>query len=255
MQIQMKKIVRLVLLAWLVLGFQSVAAQTDGLQLRLRRDFGYSSGSGDIQGTFTLTASGPSDLSRVVFWLDDQELGRVEQAPFELRFQTDSYPLGDHTLFAEGVTAGGAELRSNPIQVEFVSPEQGWSAALRIVVPMFALIFGAMALSFIVSFAGGKKLQNLPPGAPRSYGVAGGAICPRCGRPYPRHVLSPNLVFGKLERCPFCGRWAVVPAASPAMLRLAEQAELEGAADGVSPQVSETERLRKELDDSRYQDF
>jgi hypothetical protein len=252
----MKKIGLFIGLIWLAALVQAAAAQSEGLQLRLRRNFGYSSGSSnDIQGTFTLTASGPAELQEVAFYIDDQEIGRVTQPPFELRFQTDSYPLGEHTLLAVGTTAAGVELRSNPIQVEFVSAEQGWQEGLRIVGPMFAIILGAVLVSFIVSFAGGKKLQSLPPGAPRQYGVAGGAICPRCERPYPRHVLAPNLLLGKLERCPFCGKWAIVAAASPERLRQAEAAEVDDAAEGQAQPVSAEDRLRKELDDSRYLDF
>ena len=42
-------------------------AQTEDerLSLRLSRDFGYSSGGGDIQGTFSMKVSGPEDLERV----------------------------------------------------------------------------------------------------------------------------------------------------------------------------------------------
>ncbi|MEK6221558.1 MAG: hypothetical protein N2D54_04870 [Chloroflexota bacterium] len=31
------------------------------------------------------------------------------------------------------------------------------------------------------------------------YSAAGGAVCPRCQLPYSRHLLSPNLLVGKLE--------------------------------------------------------
>ena len=43
-----------------------VLAQTDQtLNLRLSRDFGYSSGTGHIQGAFSMIASGPESLERV----------------------------------------------------------------------------------------------------------------------------------------------------------------------------------------------
>lgn len=58
-------------------------------------------------------------------------------------------------------------------------------------------------------------------------------------------------VKGQLDRCPYCGKWSVVRSLPLAQLRQAEQAELEQAR-GQIPEISEEERLKKELDDSRY---
>jgi hypothetical protein len=248
-----------ILLALILLFAGALPARAqDGeeLTLRMSRNFGYSSGTGRVQGTFTLKASGPEDLARVVFYIDDELIGEAGEAPFDLRFVTDSYPLGPHTLHALGYTAGGQELRSNEIHAEFVSAEEGMQAATKIMLPLLGFVLLAMLLSFAFTFVGSRKHANLPPGAPRKYGVAGGAICPRCSRPYPRHFWAPNLLLGKLERCPFCGKWAIVPAAPLDMLQAAEQAELhdaQGEAE-VGP-LSEAERLRRDLEDSRYQDL
>jgi hypothetical protein len=241
-------------IVFFLIASHALAQNGAELQLRLRRDFGYSAG-GDIQGTFTMRVSGPETVSRVVFYIDDQEIGQTAQAPFELRFSTSSYAIGAHTLSARGFTQDGRELSSNAIRTNFVSAEEGWQAGLRIMVPMLALVLGALLLSALVPLLTSKKLQNLPAGTPRNYGVAGGAICPRCGRPYPRHVFAPNMVFGKLERCPFCGKWAIVAGQPLSRLRQAEQAELENAQGETVAQESEEERLRKELDASRYREL
>ena len=83
--------------------------------------------------------------------------------------------------------------------------------------------------------------------------MAGGAICPRCQRPFARGVLSPNLLVGKLERCPFCGKWSVLAARPLAELRAAEAAELASAEGGARPDAAdEEERLRREIEESRY---
>lgn len=252
----MKRILldRMLWVCAILLPFCVAAAQEQpALDLRMSRTFGYSSGSGQIQGTFTLKASGPPDLQRVVFYLDTETLGEDDQAPFELRFVTDSYPLGYHTIYTLGYTAGGQELSSNEIRVEFVSAEEGWQAAMRFVIPILVIVFGLIALSAILSFATSGKLKQLPPGTPRSYGVAGGAICPRCQRPFARHVLSMNLVTGKLERCPYCGKWSILSARPLAELRAAEVAELQAAqGEGLIASDDAEERLRKELDESRY---
>ncbi len=58
----------------------------------------------------------------------------------------------------------------------------------------------------------------------------------------------------RFDRCPFCGRWGVVRIASLSELRKAEATELEDAkASQPIPEESEEEKLRKELDDSRFQ--
>ena len=224
------------------------------LTLRMSRTFGYSSGTGKVQGTFTLKGSGPENLESVLFFVDGELMGEVSEAPFHYRFVTDDYPLGLHTLSAIGTTTDGRELRSNEIQAEFVTAEEGWGAAMKIMVPMGGIVLIAIVLSFAVTFISARRVKDIPLGASREYGFAGGAICPRCNRPYNRHVLAPNMLFGKLERCPFCGKWAIVPAASMEALRAAEKAELQGE-DGEVVGQSEEERLRISLEDSRYQDL
>lgn len=236
-------------------GWAAAQDESD-LVVRLTRNFGYSSGTGKVQGTFTVKASGPQDLSRVIFFLDGEPMGELTQEPFHLRFSTDRYDLGAHILYAIGITAGGHELHSGEIHLQFVSAEEGWQAAMRFIFPLLALIFGLMIFSYVVMFLTTGKTKNLPLGAPRNYGLAGGAICSRCQRPFPRHVLAPNLVAGKLERCPFCGRWSVVRARSQGELRAAEAAELETDQDALQPQaLNEDERLRRDLEASRYHDL
>ena len=228
------------------------------LQIGLRRDFGYSSGTGKIQGTFTISASGPQDLSRVIFYLDKSPLGDIAQPPFALRFSTDSYSLGEHTFSALGYTSSGCRLDSNSIRAVFVSAKEGWDAGLKIMVPILSLVFGVtllmVAATVFSSDLASKKLRDLPPGAERKYGWAGGAICPRCKRPFARHILSPNMLVGKLERCPYCGKVSVVAVQSMEALRAAEAAELAAAGVQAKSETSPEEQLKKDLDDSRYQD-
>lgn len=246
----------LFILLALLLGFHPAAAQDDpSLTLRLSRDFGYASGTGDIQGTFSMRVSGPENLVRVVYYLDEQEIGSNSSAPFQLRFNTDSYSLGAHRLYAVGITSDGSELRSNEIRAEFVSADQSFEAAGAILLPLLVVIGIAMLLSLVPAVIGGKKLQNLAPGTPRQYGAAGGAICPKCQRPFSRHFFSANMLLGKLERCPFCGKWSIVRARPMAELRAAEQAELADAQNGMASPISAEEKMRRDLDHSRYQDL
>ena len=233
------------------------AKQDEQLQIRLRRNWGYASGTGKIQGTFTIRASSPGDLSRVVFYLDDQVLGEVNGAPFELRFVTDDYPLGLHQIQAAGTTAGGLDLQSNVIQTEFVTAGEGWQAASNLIVPLVVIILAAVGLAILVPlvFTRGKK-EQLPPGAPRNYGVHGGAICPKCSRPFSRHIYGLNLGLHKYDRCPYCGKWSLVRRESKEVLEAAEAAEITAAGQGkFTPDRSEEYILRQEIEDSRFDDL
>ena len=235
-----------------------VLAQTVGeLVLTLSRDFGYASLSGnEIQGTFSMKASGPVNLVKVVFFIDGKSIGEDSEPPFKVQFTTDSYSLGEHTLSAVGTTSDGQELKSKEYQRNFVSAGEGWKAAMTIAGPILVLVLGISLVSILGPLLMGRgKKGSLPLGAPRSYGVTGGTVCPKCGRPFSMHLLSLNLLVGKYDRCPHCGKWSLVTHATPTQLKAAEAAELALAA-GDMPQVTgmtEEEKLRKELDDSRFQ--
>lgn len=237
------------------------AQQNPELELRLSRNFGYSSGFGsntyDIQGNFTLKASGPDSLSRVVFLIDGKEMGEATQAPFQLRFETDRYGLGKHTLQAIASTVDGQQLRSNQIEVNFVTAQEGMRAGMRIAGPLLGLVFGVMLLSFLASFLIVRNQPTPAPGAPRKYGLSGGAICPNCQRPFARHLFGLNLGFRvKFDRCPYCGKWAAMRVRSLADLRAAEAAELEQIQQpGQTPAADQEEQLHKDLENSRYQNL
>ncbi len=247
----MKRIQIALLIAALVrlLAVSAASAQTDGLTLRMSRDFGYGGFNNDIQGLFSMKVTGPADLARVVFYIDSTAIGEVTQAPFNLQFNTDNYPLGQHELYAVGYSASGQQYQSNVIISNFVPASEGTKA----VFPILAVVFGAILISFIVPLAMGRgKKQDLPFGAGRKYGLGGGGICPKCRRPFALPLISMNLGLSKLARCPYCGKWSAVRIQSLAKLREAEKAELEWGRAEVQEETEE-EKLRKSLDDSKYQ--
>ncbi len=232
-----------------------LAQGNDTLVLRLSRDFGYSSGSGQIQGTFTIHATGPANLIHVDFLVDGSKIGEATQTPFNLQFSTGSFSLGSHSISAVGYTSDGQELHTPVVTAEFVSAETGWKAAGRIAIPILVIVGLAVLLSALFpALTGRGRLSQLPLGEPRNYGLRGGGICPKCKRPFSFSLLTPNLLMYRFDRCPYCGRWGVVRIASLSELRKAEAAELELAkASQPIPEESEEEKLRKELDESRYQ--
>jgi hypothetical protein len=227
-------------------------AQAEDLTLRMSRDFGYGGFNNDIQGLFSMKVTGPADLVRVVFYIDKTAIGEVTQAPFNLQFNTDNYPLGQHNLYAVGFSSSGQQYSSNIITSNFVPASAGNKAALQIVIPVLVVIFGAILLSFVIPLITGRgKAQNLPLGTERKYGLGGG-ICPKCYRPFALPLLSLNLGLSKLARCPYCGKWSAVRIQTLAKLREAEQAEIEWGKGEVREETEE-EKLRKEIEASKYQ--
>ena len=224
----------------------------DRLNVRLRRDFGYRAG-GRIQGRFTISVDGPQDLERVKYLLDGDYFAEVSESPFKFSFSTSDYTLGAHTLSAVGTTASGLDVFAEGIRLEFISAEEGWQQAANIAIPLIVgivvlTVLGTLLLTLMGRRSGSFKLGN--------YGPAGGAVCRRCGFPYPRHFLSPNLLVGKLARCPHCGKWAIIPRASRAALEEAEARYRADAEIGLleqEPEGSEAQVQRK-LDETRYLD-
>jgi len=249
----MKKLQLAALLALLlaVVCFGLVAAQDQALSLSLSRDFGYGGFNGDIQGLFTMHVSGPADLAKVDFFIDDTQIGEMNNAPFALQFKTDSYPAGQHRLYAVGTTTGGQTLRSQTVTANFITAAASGQKTIEIVVPILVIVFAAVILSAFVPALAGRNRKKPAPGEERSYPFGGG-ICKNCSRPVPFPMLGMHLLNAKLVRCPNCGKWELLTRVSMDQLRAAEQAELEGLKSQV-PEQSAEDKARKDLDDSKYQ--
>jgi hypothetical protein len=242
-----------ILLLGLVLALHALptAAQESeaSLQLSVVKDYGFSM-SGRIQGKFTLKVSGPDDLTRVEFLIDDVIVATDQEPPFSYSFSTGDHGLGVHLISAMGYTASGELVQSPVHRYEFVSADEGFRVAEKILIPILG---GTVALILIA--AAGTMLLGRRKGRPRigEYGAAGGAICVRCGLPYSRHFFSPNLLIGKLERCPHCGKWAIVRRATREDLERAEARMATEEARGALELESEEEKLRRQIEDSRFE--
>ena len=225
--------------------------ETPDLEIKLNRDFGYGGFGGEIQGTFTIRAEGPASLSEVSFYMDETLLGNDAESPFALQFNTDNYPPGQHTYHAVGVLADGSEISSNELTAKVLSEEDSMSRTLTIVGPILGIALIGILLGVVVPMLMGKKGK---PGPIGEYSMAGGTICPRCGFPFSRHSFSPNLVFGKLERCPHCGKLSIRPRASQADLQAAEERLRASLEEQPEIEIDPQDSLRRALDDSRYDD-
>jgi hypothetical protein len=219
------------------------------LQVRLNKDFGYALGS-QIQGTFSVRVSDDLDLAQITLWIDDQRLGVDDAPPFRITFNTSDFSAGMHSIIVVGTTIDGREVSSPPLEAEFLSAEQARSNAFKVVIPILAVVLAVMLISSIIPVISGRGKKRFQLGA---YGSAGGAICPRCAMPFSRHVLSLNLGLGKLERCPHCGKWAIIRRASRSELEAAEAQMREIGAQGVLQTEDETEYIQRLIDESRFE--
>ena len=239
-----------------VFGFGFVNAQSEEITLKFSRDFGFS-GAGKIQGLFSMKVTSSVQLSEVEFFIDNESLGKDALEPFSFQFNTDNYSPGDHSLYAIGYTITGNALKTREELAHFISAEDSKKATLNLIVPILGLSLIVVIVSAVVPGIMTKKRGSVAPGTERNYGAAGGTICSRCSRPFLRHVFAPNMLFGKLERCPHCGKWGIFRAHPIDALRKAEKAELSSVTDQVlsNPSSSGEEKLHDELDSTKYQDL
>ena len=215
------------------------------IELRLIRGLGFGLG-GQIQGRFSLNASGPENLDRVEFYIDDQLLGDDSSQPFSVSFSTGDYENGVHQFSAIGYLADGREITSNRISRQFVS------------VLSVGLIVGAViVLVVVLRFASSYITRSKTPGGKKGFGYLGGTVCKNCGRSFGIHWWSLRLGLGRMDRCPHCGKWNMVNRASADVLAQADHVdrESEPAKSPASEQQSQDDDiLRRQIDESRYRD-
>ena len=217
------------------------------LVIDFNRDFGYGGFGIDIQGRFSMKVRSPDDIVRVEYFLDGEKVFEGVKSPFKWQFNTAEFPEGRHTFSAVGYKADGEELHAQEFVRDFLSSDQAWSQTGNFVVPLLVIVGIGTIGGILGPILLGRKKKHIP----GVYGMAGGAICPRCAFPYSRSMMAPNLLVGKLSRCPHCGKWAIVPSASLEKLQAAEarfaaegQTEIEG--------PNEEEKMSQMLEDSRF---
>jgi len=235
--------------------FTSPVMAQDGYRLLIDRNFGFAAGS-QIRGDFTLKISGDQDaLVSVTFLLDGEEMATITEAPFRYRFNTSNYAEGIHELSARLILKDGSTVELTPRRFEFASSQAEREAIVKIIVPLLGVVLLLTLVGGGVQMLAlrGKQAGRYAPGEARNYGVAGGAICPKCQRPTPIHLWSINLAVGRWDRCENCGQFSLMRRQPLEVLRAAEAAELQ-AEKSLRPTnaKSEEEKLRELLDQSKY---
>ena len=230
-------------------------AQDTTYTVHVRRDFGYGMGS-DIQGTFTIRLLGDEEIvDSAAFFIDEVVLYRTDEAPFSYQFSTQEFESGMHQLYAEVLLNNGNTIRTNAVQYNFLSQKEAGRQIRDVLIWIGGAILGAVAIvalvqSLLISKDGKGTHQ---PGTPRNYGILGGTICRKCGRPFPRHIWGINLVVGRLDRCDNCGKWVMTTRATPKALQLAEEEEMQAIANE-EPHVSLEKNEGDSLEETKYFD-
>ena len=223
------------------------SAQAPELVLSLSRDFGYGGFGNEIEGLFSLHATGPDDLARVDFYLDDRLMVSVSAPPFEVQFSTSTYASGEHRMSARGFTSGGVELRSNELVRIFLTKDETGQQVVGLVVPLLAGIAAVVVIMALITVFFGRKA-----GFKGSYGALGGTVCANCGLPFSLSFFALRLMVARLQRCPHCGSWALVRRAQPKDLAAAE-ARWRGDQPAAASGEYKARRARHQIDDSRYE--
>lgn len=222
------KIVLFIIIAMVVVFFSSVVVveAEPSVQLSLRRDWGYGGFGGDINGRFTAIAQVSSSVIRVEFYLDQSLVLNVTQPPFEWRFDTNDFPLGEHVIVVKAYNALGEEATAEVTRIFVESP-----------------IFPTTLIGIIVVVGVAVPLVLYRMGVFGGSSSLGMTQCPRCGEIFPRKWSPVHLFNSLLNTCPKCGKrfWAS---------KLRETAEKTSV---VEKKVSREDRLREEIERSKYE--
>jgi hypothetical protein len=253
----MKKRIWLMLLAVCLLAMVPlpVSAQSDEFGIRLRRDFGYGAGS-NVRGTFTISLVGDeARVEAVEFLIDGEVMASIAHAPFRFQFHTDRYGFGPHHLAAKVYLQDGTVNNTQAVRLNFISPEDERSNSRAIFLGIGGVLVLGMVVYGLIQWLVVRKTPKhvIQPGELHQYGLLGATICPKCGRPFPRHICGINLGVGKFDRCEHCGKWSMTTRATPEAVRAAETAVLEAQqADQEAGTVKG--QVKDALEDTRYID-
>lgn len=250
-------------LLFLLIGFflpvSTVLAEDPGFEIGLNRDFGYGGFGNQIQGKFSIVVKGDLAFVKVTYMMDDTPMGIQTEPPFRFRFSTDDYAPGEHDYWAIGELADGTEFESNRIRGKVLTAEEANGDTGLILGIIFGTVIVGGVISWVITTIVSKRTEkgdyfdadHLPHG----FNLRGGTICPKCGEAYAYHLLSGNLLTHKLDRCPHCGKYAVTRPMNRDMIigevvkRHGDRIEKE-----ISQPLTEEEKLRKQLEESKYTD-
>jgi uncharacterized C2H2 Zn-finger protein len=197
---------------------------TPTISLSLTRTNGYSWGN-DINGHFSLSAHVSSDVVRVEFYLDDALQFTATGSSFSWAFDTNDYPLGQHNITAVAYDSAGQQASSSVLSKNFVEMPVSFYFILILVVGV------AVVISVVAVFYARKK--------------SGFTKCPNCGYVFRRQYGWIHLGTVYRNICPKCGKgfWAK-----------SYDGPIDNNEESSSRDtLSEEERLKRDIEDSKYE--
>ncbi len=140
-----KQVIHITFLAILVLSINGsvFGVSTDAelaINYKVSRDLGMGLGK-FIQGTFTLRVTGPDDLLRAEFYLDDVLMKNDTDNPFSWHFDTSSFGTGEHEFKIIGYSA------NNQGTVTYSKTVVSLMATIFVVVIIISL---AVAIKYVI---------------------------------------------------------------------------------------------------------
>ncbi|NLE03495.1 MAG: hypothetical protein GX638_01660 [Crenarchaeota archaeon] len=147
----------LVLVVSVILSINVVNAQPS-VELKMRKDFGYSDFGNGAQGKWTAIATVSDTAIRVEFYLDDILQLNDTDAPYEWPYDTENFDLGLHTIKA---VAYDADDNSNSAQKEqnFVDSSAS-SNSIILVIAIFVITSIIVIVVFFVKNKRNSKKSN-----------------------------------------------------------------------------------------------
>jgi hypothetical protein len=92
-----------------------------------------------------------------------------------------------------------------PIYLSSINPGSLGAENWGILIALYLAVATLLLLLFVNRLSAGRVEQ----------GVLGNAVCPGCGKEYPRSFLAFNLLTVRYERCPHCRKFHFVPMKQP----------------------------------------
>jgi hypothetical protein len=123
------------------------------IELKLHKDFGYSSFGNDAQGNWSARTTVSEDIVRVEFYLNDTLQHTDIETPFTWSYYTDDYPLGLYTIKAVAYNTEGNTVVAQ-VQQNFVS-QQG-----DFIIIIIISIAAPLAIITLISVLKVKKLNK-----------------------------------------------------------------------------------------------
>jgi ribosomal protein L32 len=214
----------LAFLAYSFFAFQVSAEPT--VNLSINKNIGYNFGS-DINGQFIVSAHVSNEVVRVEFYLNGTLQYNDTAAPFSWAFDTTNYALGTYNITAVAYDSSGQQATAG-LNQNFVEVPAFWSTFLPIIIAIVVIV------AVVASFWALKHSSRL-------------TKCPKCGYVFsPNRMISIKLGVWHYTRCPECGKYFL---GKP----LKEAPKKDEPEQTTSDPLSEEERLRRDIENSKYE--